>query len=89
MAGDVYIRIKIEQHSIYKRKGADLTYDKTITLLEALTGVHFELPHFENKHLYISTKAGDIVCDGILLIYTIIILKRSNQNIKRKRNAFL
>lgn len=39
MAGDLYVRIKIKKHDVYERKGADLYANKTITLLEALTGV--------------------------------------------------
>jgi len=39
MAGDLYVRIKINKHKIYERKGADLYTSKKITLLEALTGL--------------------------------------------------
>jgi len=41
MAGDLHIRIKIKKHAVFERKGADLYYKKTITLLEALTGFSF------------------------------------------------
>jgi DnaJ family protein A protein 2 len=42
MAGDLHVRIKIEPHKIFTRKGADLFMEKKITLLEALVGCSFE-----------------------------------------------
>lgn len=47
MAGDVHIRIFIEKHKEYTRKGADLFVDKKITLLEALTGTNYEIKHLD------------------------------------------
>lgn len=41
MAGDLHVRILIEKHKIYTRKGADLYLEKKITLGEALTGFNF------------------------------------------------
>lgn len=41
MAGDVHVRIKIENHKTFTRKGADLFMNHKITLLEALTGTNF------------------------------------------------
>jgi len=49
MAGDIICKIKIEEHKIYKRVGADLLINKKITLLEALTGFHFELEMLDKK----------------------------------------
>jgi DnaJ family protein A protein 2 len=43
MAGDVYVRVSIKKHKLFQRKGADLWIKKKITLLEALTGLNFEL----------------------------------------------
>jgi DnaJ-class molecular chaperone len=39
MAGDLYVRIHVQKHKLYERKGADLYTQKKITLLEALIGV--------------------------------------------------
>jgi len=39
MAGDLYVRIKIQKHKVFERRGADLFMTKTITLIEALSGV--------------------------------------------------
>lgn len=41
MAGDLYIRIKIDKHKVFTRKGADLYLEKKITLSEALCGFNF------------------------------------------------
>jgi DnaJ family protein A protein 2 len=39
MAGDLYVRIHINKHKVFERKGADLFLKKKILLIEALTGV--------------------------------------------------
>lgn len=41
MAGDLHVRIFVDKHKTYTRKGADLYLEKKITLLEALTGFNF------------------------------------------------
>jgi len=40
-AGDLYCRVKIEKNKEFVRKGADLFYEKKISLLEALSGFNF------------------------------------------------
>ena len=47
--GDVIAVIKIKEHKIFKRKGADLLMDKEITLLEALTGVDLCITHLDGQ----------------------------------------
>lgn len=49
MAGDVHMRILIENHKEFKRAGADLFIEKKISLLEALTGTNFEVKHLDGK----------------------------------------
>lgn len=49
MAGDLYVRIIIDKHPIFKRKGADLYIQKKISLLEALTGFNFEFEHLDGE----------------------------------------
>lgn len=41
LAGDLHVRVTIEKHKHFLRKGADLFYEKKISLLEALIGFHF------------------------------------------------
>lgn len=45
MAGDLYVKVVIKPHSVFTRKGADLYIEKKITLLEALSGIYFEIKH--------------------------------------------
>ena len=61
------MRIKIEKHSHFVRKGADLFHEKKITLLEALTGFYFELKHLDNTKITVSTMSGEIISHGILI----------------------
>lgn len=58
MAGDLYVKILIKPHAVFKRKGADLYIEKKITLLEALSGVYFEVKHLDNSILKIATAPG-------------------------------
>jgi len=64
MAGDIIVKIRIEEHKIYKRVGADLLINKKITLLEALTGFYFELELLDKKKILISTGPGEIISAG-------------------------
>ncbi len=67
MAGDLYVRVKTEKHPVFVRKGADLFIEKKITLLEALTGLNFELKLLDNTKVTISTMPGEIIAHGINL----------------------
>jgi len=51
--GDVIVVIKVKEHAVFKRKGADLLIDKEITLLEALTGVDFSVTHLDGREIRI------------------------------------
>eukprot|EP01016_Furgasonia_blochmanni_P001467 TRINITY_DN1056_c0_g1_i5.p1 TRINITY_DN1056_c0_g1~~TRINITY_DN1056_c0_g1_i5.p1 ORF type:complete len:441 (+),score=87.85 TRINITY_DN1056_c0_g1_i5:547-1869(+) len=66
MAGDLVVRVKVKQHRNFIRKGADLFYKKEITLLEALTGFHFDIEHLDKKILTVSTYPGDVISDGLI-----------------------
>jgi DnaJ family protein A protein 2 len=61
MAGDLYIKILIEPHKTFERKGADLYYKKKITLYEALTGTTFQIEHLDGTKLTITSAPGDII----------------------------
>jgi len=64
MPGDLHVRVIIEPHKRFERKGADLFYNKKITLLEALTGFHFELEHLDKTKLTIATAPNEIISDN-------------------------
>lgn len=59
--GDVIFVCKQEEHPQFKRKGADLFIQRTISLAEALCGFQLELTHLDGRKLLIRTSPGDIV----------------------------
>ena len=65
MAGDLYVRIKIQKHKLFERRGADLWTKKKITLLEALTGFIFQLQFLDGTVLNIANATGEIISPGI------------------------
>jgi len=66
MAGDLIVRIIIEPHKKFERKGADLFYKKKVTLYEALTGCSFTIDHLDGKKLNVITPPGDIIQPGAI-----------------------
>jgi len=60
-AGDLYVRILIDDHKVFKRKGADIFIEKKISLLEALTGFHFSLKMLDGTNLIVATAPGEVI----------------------------
>jgi len=60
-AGDVIFVVKQQEHKEFKRKGADLYIERTISLSEAMCGFEIELTHLDNRKLLIKTAPGEIV----------------------------
>jgi DnaJ family protein A protein 2 len=52
--GDLIFVLEQQKHSVFKRNGADLFHEKTVSLEEALTGVRFYLPHFDGRVLEVT-----------------------------------
>ena len=42
---------------MFKRIGTDLFYEKTVSLVEALTGAHFHLPHLDERVLEVASSS--------------------------------
>ena len=61
LGGDLHIRVNIKKHDKFERKGADLFYEKEITLLEALTGFNFELTHLDKVKIKVSTLPNEVI----------------------------
>lgn len=59
--GDVIFVLKQQEHNMYKRKGADLFLERTISLVEALCGFEMELTHLDGRKLLVKTAPGEIV----------------------------
>ena len=60
-AGDVVIVCQEQPHKRFKRKGADLLIEKTITLVDALTGVDFTINHLDGTPLRIKNDPGEVI----------------------------
>jgi len=59
--GDVVFVIKQQEHAEFKRRGADLFIERTISLVEALCGFEIEITHLDGRKLIVKTAPGDIV----------------------------
>lgn len=61
LPGDLIVQIQEKEHSLYKRKKADLILHKKISLREALTGYAFTIPHLDRSEKFIQSRPGDII----------------------------
>jgi len=59
--GDLIIEVAVKKHDTFRRKGADLYMTKTITLLEALTGVDFTIKHLDGRTVRIKSEPGQVI----------------------------
>lgn len=66
LAGDLVVRIKIEKHPVFVRKGADLFISKKISLIEALTGFNFEIKHLSGDKLTLATAPGEVLSHEVV-----------------------
>jgi len=59
--GDVIFVVKQKEHPEFKRKGADLFIERTISLVEALCGFELEITHLDGRTLLVKTSPGEII----------------------------
>ena len=59
--GDLVVIAQIEEHPLFKRSKNDLILEKSIALIEALSGFAFNLQHLNGQEVTIKTGPGDIV----------------------------
>jgi len=59
--GDLKIFIKIENTTLFERKGLDLLINKTISLKDALCGFSFELKYINGKVYTLNNNSGSII----------------------------
>merc|ERR1719446_1850950 len=59
--GDVVFVLKQKEHADFKRKGADLYIERTISLVEALCGFQLEVIHLDGRKLLIKSAPGDVI----------------------------
>ena len=65
--GDVVVVVDLQEHKLFKRKGADLLFEKKITLVEALTGVDFTFTHLDGKKVHVKSEPGDVIKPNSLM----------------------
>merc|ERR1719231_405555 len=49
-------------NATFKRKNADLLYQKNLTLSEALCGFEFVITHLDGRQILVKSKPGEVVC---------------------------
>ena len=59
--GDVVIVVNEQPHKLFKRKGADLFFEKEISLREALTGCDFSIRYLDGTNLRVQSTPGTII----------------------------
>lgn len=59
--GDVIFIVREQEHAVFKRKGADLFVERTISLADALCGYELDILHLDGRKLRVKTQPGDIV----------------------------
>jgi molecular chaperone DnaJ len=56
--GDLYVKIYIKPHSLFRRKGDDLYFSKEISFSQAVLGDEIEIPTLEGKKLLLKVPSG-------------------------------
>eukprot|EP00934_Nitzschia_sp_Nitz4_P000603 Nitzschia sp. Nitz4//scaffold255_size41878//35876//37226//NITZ4_007412-RA/size41878-augustus-gene-0.44-mRNA-1//-1//CDS//3329544392//603//frame0 len=59
--GDVHFIVQEKEHSLFKRKGADLLLMKEISLNQALTGFSFRFNHLDGRDVIMKTRPGQVI----------------------------
>lgn len=59
--GDVVFILQEKPHATFKRKNADLLYQKNLTLSEALCGFEFMITHLDGRQILVKSKPGEVV----------------------------
>lgn len=79
LKGDVKIFVKIENKTLFERKGLDLYYTKHISLKESLCGFCFDLLYLNEKNYKINNNMGNIIPNDYHKIIPNLGLKRNEQ----------
>ena len=57
-SGDLYLRIRVGNHLLYKREGVNLTMDLSIKLTDAILGMKYELKTLDGKNVEVKIPEG-------------------------------
>ena len=64
MPGDVVVVLQQSEHAVFKREGSALMCKKAISLVEALSGFQFYLPHLDGRVLHVKSDPASVVRPG-------------------------
>ena len=78
LKGDVKIVITIQNTTIFKRDGLNLTIGKEISFKDSLCGFDFIIPHISGKQLRFNNEAGSIIKDGLVKVIQGFGMEREN-----------
>ena len=56
--GDLYVQVKVSEHSLFKRDGNNLYIKKQVKLTEAILGTTIQVPTLEGKNLSVKVPPG-------------------------------
>jgi len=82
--GDVVVQLRVASHSMYKRQGADLGMNYTLSLRQALCGYKIKIPHVSGRTLVITAlDTEEVVQPGSLkVVHCKGVPQRFNPHIK-------
>lgn len=64
VTGDIVFVLQQKEHPKFKRKGDDLFFEHTLSLMESLCGFQFILTHLDGRQLLIKSHPGEVVKPG-------------------------
>lgn len=67
VAGDVVVRISVNDHPLYERKGPDLVLQKRVSLRQALCGFICKVPLLEGGDLAVGVPPGRAIGDPVVV----------------------
>jgi DnaJ-class molecular chaperone len=62
--GDLLFIVQIADHSLFKRRGADLLIEQDISLSEALCGFAIPIKHLDDRTIVVTSNRGEIIKPG-------------------------
>lgn len=64
LSSDIKVKILLEKHRDYTRKGIDLVLHKSITFKESLCGFEFNLEHINGRSIKFTSSRGKVLQNG-------------------------
>ena len=77
--GDIRIYVRIQNDSIFERRGLDLILRKKISLKESLCGFSFDLAYIDGKSYKINNAAGKVIGNNYTKLIPNMGMKRDEQ----------